>query len=104
MKNSNFSSLFFIFVLFLGPLRPYKTSPARTVPAHIPRPDYADHPDGIPLSEQLVKLSSHIKVLNDEEQEEMKIACKVFLIIHLLIFILVNSILINFIFIQVQYM
>lgn len=65
--------------MLLGPLRPHKTSPARTVPDHIQRPDYADHPDGIPLSEQSVKLSSHIKVLNDEEQEEMRIACKVFL-------------------------
>lgn len=63
--------------LFLGSLRPYKTSPARTVPDHIQRPDYADHPDGIPLSEQSVKLSSHIKVLNNEEQEAMRVACKV---------------------------
>lgn len=61
---------------FTGSLRPHKTSPTRTVPDHIPRPDYADHPEGIPLTEQLVKLSSVIKVLNDEEQEEMKIACK----------------------------
>lgn len=65
--------------MLLGPLRPYKTSEPRTVPAHIPRPDYADHPEGIPVSEQLVKLSSHIKALNDEELEEMKIACKVFI-------------------------
>lgn len=63
-------------------MRPYKISPTRTVPDHIPRPDYADHPEGIPLSEQLVKLSSVIKVLNDEEQEEMKIACKVLIIIN----------------------
>lgn len=66
-----------IVYLFLGPLRPHKTSDPRTVPDHIPRPDYADHPEGIPLSEQSVKLSSHIKVLNDEEQEEMRVACKV---------------------------
>ncbi|XP_026810163.1 methionine aminopeptidase 1 [Rhopalosiphum maidis] len=62
--------------VFTGPLRPHRTSPARTVPGHIQRPDYADHPDGTPLSEQSVKLSSHIKVLNDEEQEQMIIACK----------------------------
>ncbi|VVC29581.1 Hypothetical protein CINCED_3A003793 [Cinara cedri] len=61
---------------FTGPLRPHKKTPLRTVPDHIQRPDYADHPDGIPLSEQSVKLSSHIKVLNDEEQEEMRVACK----------------------------
>lgn len=63
--------------MFLGTLRPHKTSSPRTVPDHIPRPDYADHPEGIPLSEQSVKLSSHIKVLNDEELEEMRVACKV---------------------------
>lgn len=64
-------------ICFLGALRPHRTSPARTVPAHIPRTDYADHPDGTPISEQSVKLSSHIKVLNDEEQEHMIVACKV---------------------------
>ncbi|XP_050548140.1 methionine aminopeptidase 1-like, partial [Daktulosphaira vitifoliae] len=61
---------------FTGSLRPYKTSSPRTVPDHIPRPDYADHPEGIPISEQQVKLASHIKVLNDEEIEEMRVACK----------------------------
>lgn len=33
------------------------------------RPDYADHPQGFPLSEQAVKGSGHIKVLDDEEIE-----------------------------------
>jgi len=80
--HNNFLEIKITFILrtvdlLLGLLRPHKTSPARTVPDHIPRPDYADHPEGIPLTEQLVKLSSVIKVLNDEEQEEMKIACKV---------------------------
>lgn len=64
-------------ILLLGQLRPHKVSPARIVPDHIQRPDYADHPEGIPLSEQSVKLSSHIKVLNEEEQESMRVACKV---------------------------
>ncbi|XP_050431418.1 methionine aminopeptidase 1-like [Adelges cooleyi] len=59
-----------------SPLRPKKTSAPRTGSDHIPRPDYGDHPEGIPLSEQQVKLASHIKVLNDEELGEMKIACK----------------------------
>ena len=31
---------------YTGPLRPYKQSPKRTVPKHIPRPDYADHEMG----------------------------------------------------------
>lgn len=63
--------------MLIGRLRPYTTSPARTVPDHIQRPDYADHPEGVPLSEQSVKLSSHIKVLNDEEIQAMRVACKV---------------------------
>jgi hypothetical protein len=29
---------------FTGSLRPYQQSPKRTVPDHIPRPDYANHP------------------------------------------------------------
>lgn len=33
------------------------------------RPDYADHPQGFPVSEQEVKGSSQIKVLDDEEIE-----------------------------------
>ncbi|XP_011640741.1 methionine aminopeptidase 1, partial [Pogonomyrmex barbatus] len=48
----------------------------REVPEHIARPDYALHPAGIPLSEQAVKGSGQIKILNDEEIEGMRIACK----------------------------
>ncbi|KAL3225411.1 hypothetical protein MRX96_025839 [Rhipicephalus microplus] len=55
---------------FTGKLRPYPLSPKREVPEHIMRPDYADHPDGFPLSEQAVKHSSFIKVLDEEEIEE----------------------------------
>lgn len=36
---------------FTGKLRPWQRSSVRTVPDHIPRPDYADHPKGLPLSE-----------------------------------------------------
>lgn len=64
------------FYKFTGKLRPYKQSPLRTVPNHIGRPDYADHPKGYPLSEQAVKGSSQIKVLDDEEIEGMRVACK----------------------------
>lgn len=46
------------------------------MPPHIGRPDYADHPEGHPLSELAVKGSSQIKVLDDEEIEGMKVACK----------------------------
>ncbi len=41
------------------------------------RPDYADHPEGHPLSEIAEKGSTVIKVLDDEEIEGMKVACKV---------------------------
>ncbi|XP_065157627.1 methionine aminopeptidase 1 isoform X2 [Atheta coriaria] len=61
---------------YTGKLRPYPMSDKRTVPSGIMRPDYADHPSGYPLSEQAVKGSSQIKVLDDEEIEGMKVACK----------------------------
>lgn len=48
-------------------------SDKRTVPSGIMRPDYADHPSGYPLSEQAVKGSSQIKVLDDEEIEGLSI-------------------------------
>lgn len=47
------------------------------MPAHIPRPDYADHPQGHPLSEIAERGSTTIKVLDDEEIEGLKVACKV---------------------------
>lgn len=55
--------------MFTGRLRPFPQSDKRIVPDHIPRPDYADHPKGYPLSEQAVKGSGQIKVLDDEEIE-----------------------------------
>lgn len=61
---------------FSGKLRPYPHSEKRSVLPHIGRPDYADHPQGYPLSEQAVKGSSQIKVLDDEEIEGMKVSCK----------------------------
>ncbi|KAK3912414.1 Methionine aminopeptidase 1 [Frankliniella fusca] len=61
---------------FTGKLRPFPQGPRRTVPPHIGRPDYADHPEGVPLSEQRVKGASHIKALDDEEVEGMRVACR----------------------------
>lgn len=58
-------------------MRPYPQAEYRTVPQHIPRPDYADHIRGHPLSEQKLKNSSQIQVLNDDEIEGMRTACKV---------------------------
>jgi methionyl aminopeptidase len=45
------------------------------VPTHIPRPDYADHPQGHPLGEIAAK-GTQVKVLDDEEIEGLKLACK----------------------------
>ncbi|XP_008559022.1 methionine aminopeptidase 1 [Microplitis demolitor] len=63
---------------FTGKLRPYPTHPKRqvSVTPKITRPDYADHPKGIPISEQAVRGSSQIKILDDEEIEGMRVACK----------------------------
>ena len=62
---------------FTGKLRPAPRDSIRKVPEAIGRPDYATHPKGIPLSEQAVKGSYQIKVLDDEEIEGMRVACKV---------------------------
>lgn len=62
--------------LFTGKLRPFAVTPKRTVPGHIGRPDYADHPEGASLSEQSVKGSTQIKVLDDDEIEGMRVACR----------------------------
>ncbi len=73
------------------------------MPAHIPRPgikkimffnsnsyltscfvrlDYADHPDGHPLSEIAERGSTNVKVLTDEEIEGLKVSCKVILALY----------------------
>ncbi|XP_046615438.1 methionine aminopeptidase 1 [Neodiprion virginianus] len=61
---------------FTGKLRPYRRESRREVPERIGRPDYATHPTGVPLSEQAVRSSAQIKVLDDEEIEGMRVACK----------------------------
>ena len=61
---------------FTGRLRPFPQTSKRTVPGHIGRPDYADHPQGVPLSEQAVKGSGQLKVLDDEEKDGRVVACK----------------------------
>lgn len=62
---------------YTGKLRPFKRESRREVPECISRPDYAQHPTGIPISEQAVRGSAQIKILNDEEIEGMRVACKV---------------------------
>lgn len=81
------------------------------VPDTIPRPDYADHPEGkasllnkkpntsfiqdiegmfyhlltahelfmsgVPISERQMRGSTNIKILTDEEQEDLRVTCKV---------------------------
>ena len=49
----------------------------RKVPESIARPDYADHPDGFPASERAVRGSTNIVVLSEEDQESLRVACKV---------------------------
>ncbi|EZA51002.1 hypothetical protein DMN91_008672 [Ooceraea biroi] len=61
---------------YTGKLRPHKKEQQRQVPSNIKAPDYASHPTGIPLSEQAARGSGHIKVLDDEEIEGMRVACK----------------------------
>lgn len=58
-------------------MRPYEKEERREVPERINRPDYASHSAGIPLSEHAVRGSGQIKILDDEEIEGMRIACKV---------------------------
>ncbi|KAL7637682.1 UNVERIFIED_CONTAM: hypothetical protein RMT77_011291 [Armadillidium vulgare] len=61
---------------FSGSLRPFPQTPRRKVPQAIQRPDYADDPNGFPYSEQKLRGSTNIRVLNDEEIEGMRVACK----------------------------
>ncbi len=62
--------------LFTGKLRPAMQSPRRVVPDHIPRPDYADHKEGFPLSEQKLRGNTYIRQLDADEIEELRVACK----------------------------
>ncbi|XP_014229744.1 methionine aminopeptidase 1 [Trichogramma pretiosum] len=61
---------------YTGKLRPAPREQRRPAPANIMAPDYAHHPDGTPVSEQLARSSTVIKVLDDEEIEGMRLACK----------------------------
>lgn len=59
---------------YTGTLRPlYPLSATREVPAHIPRPDYAE--DGIPKSEAR-KAGQPPRILSPEEQEKMRKVCQ----------------------------
>eukprot|EP00794_Sanderia_malayensis_P012137 gene12137-13390_t len=51
-------------------------SEKRHVPEGIERPDYADHPQGYPASEMVIKRSTQIKVLNSDEIKSMREVCR----------------------------
>ena len=53
--------------LFSGKLRPAEQSDRRIVPDHIPRPEYSDHPEGFPISEQRLKGNTYVRQLDSDE-------------------------------------
>ncbi|KAG0090256.1 Methionine aminopeptidase 1 [Podila epicladia] len=60
---------------YSGSLRPlYPLSPRREVPAHIPRPDYAE--TGIPLSELSVKSFSTIEAVSEADLVVLRKVCQ----------------------------
>ncbi|KAF9052606.1 peptidase M24, structural domain-containing protein [Panaeolus papilionaceus] len=64
----------FVNYSFTGTLRPvYPLSSKRVVPAHIPRPEYAQ--DGVPRNE-MKAAGQPPKILTKEEQEKMRTVCK----------------------------
>lgn len=63
---------------FTGSLRPFQKTPRRTVPPHIARPDYADHPRGFPESEDRDKrTNTTIRVYTPTEIEGIRLACRI---------------------------
>ncbi|XP_014668869.1 PREDICTED: methionine aminopeptidase 1-like, partial [Priapulus caudatus] len=61
---------------FSGKLRPWPVTPKRAVPDNITRPDYANDSKGTPHSELAARGTSQILVLSDEDQESLRVACK----------------------------
>ncbi|KAI0062292.1 methionine aminopeptidase [Artomyces pyxidatus] len=71
-KNGTFNP--FPNFTYSGDIRPvYPLSPKRSVPDHIPRPDYVN--DGIPTSENR-RMGHPPRILNAEEIEKMRKVCK----------------------------
>ncbi|PIO57877.1 putative methionine aminopeptidase, type I, partial [Teladorsagia circumcincta] len=64
------------FLKFTGSLRPARVTPRRPVPQSIQRPDYALHPQGVSFEERQAKKNRDVKVLNDEEKEGLRLACR----------------------------
>ncbi|KAH7930806.1 methionine aminopeptidase [Leucogyrophana mollusca] len=66
----------FINYNYTGSMRPvYPLSAKREVPAHIPRPDYAMHEDGVPTGE-VRRSGQPPRILNAEEIEKMRHVCR----------------------------
>ncbi|KAG8217489.1 putative methionine aminopeptidase [Butyriboletus roseoflavus] len=62
--------------MYSGTLRPlYPLTPKRQVPDHIPRPDYAERDDGVPISEMRT-LGHPPRILSLEEIEKMRTVCR----------------------------
>ncbi|KAK5983895.1 Methionine aminopeptidase [Trichostrongylus colubriformis] len=61
---------------FTGSLRPARVTPRRAVPQSIPRPDYALHPQGVSFEERQAKKNREVKILDDEEKEGLRVACR----------------------------
>lgn len=61
---------------YTGSLRPvYPLSEKRVVKNNIAVPDYANHPQGYSLSEQNLRGTNKIKILDSSEIAKMKVAC-----------------------------
>lgn len=60
---------------YTGSIRPvYPLSEKRTIPDHIPKPDYAK--DGIPRSEQMFVGKNKITILDKAQQDGMRKVCR----------------------------
>ncbi|GAB5037620.1 methionine type i [Nannochloropsis oceanica] len=62
---------------FTGPLRPYRKTSQMTVPKTVQRPDYADHPGGVPRGEHAERGSSVIRVYKPKEIAGIREACRI---------------------------
>lgn len=61
---------------FTGTMRPvYPLSEKRSIPDHIEKPDYADHPQGWSQCESVREKA--VKILTKEEIEGMRKVCRV---------------------------
>lgn len=63
---------------FTGSLRPYQKTARRPVPRNIVKPDYADHIQGVSVSEQRDRrTNSTIRIYTEDEIEGVRRACRI---------------------------